>query len=175
MSQIGQIIKVCAERTIEFGEVLAKDIDASEFASQPTVDGKLVDCCHPAFVYGHLSLYPSRLVTLAGGDANGFTPPEAWQDLFKAGAECKHDPDCSIYPSKDELLGAYTDWSRAGLAIISAYSHEQFDKPNPAGGTFSEVFPTIGIMSNFLYNNHAMMHFGQVSTWRRVFGLGSAM
>lgn len=175
MSQIGQIIKVCAERTIGLGEILAKDIEATKFACQPKVDGKLINCSHPAFVYGHLSLYPARVVSLAGGDASGFTPPETWQTLFKAGAECKHDPECALYPTKDELVGSYLDWSRAGLAIISEFSDDQFAKPNPAGGTFSEAFPTVGIMSNFLFNNHAMMHLGQVSTWRRLFGLGSAM
>jgi hypothetical protein len=36
------------------------------------------------------------------------------------------------------------------------------------------MFPTIGGAVNFLLVGHVQMHLGQVSTWRRVMGLGSA-
>jgi hypothetical protein len=36
------------------------------------------------------------------------------------------------------------------------------------------MFPTVGGAVNFLCGGHNMMHLGQISTWRRAAGLGSA-
>ena len=47
--------------------------------------------------------------------------------------------------------------------------------PNPVEGVFKERFPVLGQAVLFLCNNHQMMHLGQISAWRRVMGLGSAM
>ncbi|MEY4102879.1 MAG: hypothetical protein RL461_81, partial [Planctomycetota bacterium] len=44
-----------------------------------------------------------------------------------------------------------------------------------AEGVFKERFPVLGQAVLFLCNNHQMMHLGQISAWRRVMGLGSAM
>ena len=36
-------------------------------------------------------------------------------------------------------------------------------------------FSTVGAMHNFYTGGHFMIHMGQVSAWRRMMGLGSAM
>lgn len=175
MDQIGSIIRVCATRAIGLGEMLAADIDPALFARRPRVDGRTVACNHPAFVYGHLSLYPHRVMTLCGLDAAAVTPPEAWQTLFRAGVECVDDEACALYPAKDDLTAACIGWSRVAIAAVAALPDAKFAEPNPAGGKYSEIFPTLGIVANFMLNDHAMMHFGQISTWRRVHGLGPVM
>lgn len=173
--QIGNIIRVCATRATGLGEMLAADIEPARFARQPVVNARVVKCNHPAFVYGHLSLYPHRILGLCGLDAGGVAPPDAWSDLFKAGAECVDDPEGTIYPAKDELVTRCIDWSRRAIEAVAALPDAKFAEPNPAGGKYSEIFPTLGIVANFMLNDHAMMHFGQISTWRRVEGLGSVM
>lgn len=173
--QIGTIIATCARRATGLGEMLAAEIDPSIFARQPTIDGKLINCNHPAFVYGHLSLYPHRVLTLCGLDASAVTPPDAWTELFKAGAQCIDDPKGTIYPAKDKLVPACIDWSRRAIDAVAAMPDARFAEPNPAGGKYTEIFPTLGVVANFMLNDHAIMHFGQVSTWRRIHGLGSVM
>ena len=49
-----------------------------------------------------------------------------------------------------------------------------FAEENPAEGRFKEMFPQKGGAITFLCIGHMQMHLGQVSTWRRVMGLGSA-
>ena len=61
------------------------------------------------------------------------------------------------------------------LDAVRATSTETFAADNPMEGRMKEMFPTVGVAVNFLVNNHVMMHLGQISTWRRLMGLGSAM
>lgn len=175
MSFMGTTIRITAERMLGLAEVLAADVDAKIFARQPMADGKRVVTNHPAFVYGHLAIYPARVLGLAGKDASTVTPPAAWNDLFKAGAECRDDAEGTIYPGKDELVKSMLEWHRAALVVVEAMTEEEFKAPNPAGGRFSEIMPTMGAATMFLFGGHAMMHLGQVSAWRRVMGLPSAM
>jgi hypothetical protein len=42
------------------------------------------------------------------------------------------------------------------------------------GGRMTELFPTLGSLYNFYVGGHMMMHLGQISTWRRMMGLGAA-
>jgi hypothetical protein len=43
------------------------------------------------------------------------------------------------------------------------------------GGRMSEMLPTLGAAMMFMCGSHLQMHLGQVSSWRRAMGLGSAM
>ena len=178
MGHIGQIIQAGATRALSLSEALAKDIDAKTFARKPNLDGRCIDCSHPAFNFGHLAIYPKMVLTLCGADDAAIkevTAPEAWETMFTHGSECHDDPDGSIYPGKDELVEAFLSWNRKAIEIIAELPDETFAKPNPAGGTFTEMLPTLGIMANFMFVGHSMFHLGQVSTWRRTMGLGSAM
>ena len=135
---------------------------------------QLVDSNHPAFVYGHLSLYASRIVEQLGGDASGIRPSERFQQLFSKDAKCQDDPQGTIYPPMDEITDFFFRAYEAALTALRAAPDDALQQPNPAGGRMTELFPTIGSQQAFYVGGHIMMHLGQVSAWRRMQGLGAA-
>lgn len=44
----------------------------------------MVDTNHAAFVYGHLAIYPARLLTMMKMNPAALVTPEAYTELFKA-------------------------------------------------------------------------------------------
>lgn len=153
--------------TLGYAERLLADIPADRFAHMP-----LPKLNHPAFNIGHLSLYPNRLFTMLGRpdlevDKAGYAA------LFAAGTECVEQD--GRYPSKDELVSHYFERYRAMLAHLPETSDETMSRANPMEGRMRELFPTIGEAMCFMLHNHQMMHLGQISAWRRVMGMGSAM
>lgn len=165
-AMLPEVIVRCSTRSIEYGELLAKDIPAERFCERPhaTIN-------HPAFVYGHLALYPNRVSELLGAPAV-IELPEGYAGLFEAGVPCADDS--GQHPAKDEIMQLFLDGHRKACEVISTADLAAFGKENPID-RMREVFPTIGIAINFLMNNHLMMHLGQVSSWRRAVGLPSVM
>lgn len=79
-------------------ELLLKGISPATFARKPDIGGRVIDTNHPAFVFGHLSLYPFGALTMLGLDATKAPKPAGFDDLFAAGKECRDDPAGTIYP-----------------------------------------------------------------------------
>jgi hypothetical protein len=75
----------------------------------------------------------------------------------------------------DVITSAFFGGYRSVVEVLPGVSDEHLNSPNPREGRMKEMFPTVGGMVNFLVAQHIMMHMGQVSAWRRCFGLGSAM
>ena len=173
MGLAADVIVSSGRMTLRFAEGVHAGIDAGVFGSMARAGGEVIEANHPAFVYGHLSLYPSRVVEFAGGDASGVAPKAEWVELFKNGAVCRADPEGSIYPGRDELVEAFLRAQRAGLEAAAGMSDEQLSAPNPSEA-MRERLPTVGDASNFYLCGHAMMHLGQGSTGRRAMGIGSA-
>jgi hypothetical protein len=153
--------------TLMYAERLLADIPEDRFAHMP-----FPKLNHPAFNVGHLSLYPNRLFTMLGRPDLVIDKP-GYPALFQAGTECVEQD--GRYPSKDELVSYYLERYRAMLAHLPEISDETLARDNPVEGRSREMFPTIGAAMCFLLNNHHMVHLGQISAWRRVMGLGSAM
>lgn len=131
----------------------------------------LSDLNSPAFCIGHLALYASMVAGLVGhGDA--LSAPAGFDELFKNGAPCV---DCDgKYPSKEVLVREFTQgWSKVA-DILATVDESVMSKPNPMPG-LAQRLPTIGSVVAFMCLAHNMMHLGQISSWRRVMGLGSAM
>lgn len=154
----------CLERTLGYGEMAVKDIPAEHFTRMP-----FPKLSHPAFNIGHLSIYPDRIFGLLGRPELA-SPKDGWEDLFKAGAVC--EDDAKKYPAKDEIVAYYVDRYRALADMLRDEPDETLERENPAEGRMKEMFPTMGLVINFLANNHHMMHLGQISAWRRTVGLG---
>ncbi len=72
----------------------------------------VIDTNHPAFVYGHLSIYPTRFIAFTGGDPKKAEQPAAFTDLFKAAAPRQDDPDDTIYPKMEVLIAEFTRGQR---------------------------------------------------------------
>jgi hypothetical protein len=174
MPNAASLLLTSARRTLGLAEGLAADIDASKFGTRPHMNGSAVIANTPAFVFGHLAIYPARIVQLLGGNADAIKVSDAWDAMFKHGAECLDDPACSIYPAKDVLLTAFNTNTHAALDVLEKAADSALLADMPDEG-FRARFPLVGDGVNFLLNNHNMLHLGQVSFWRRCMGMGSAM
>jgi DinB superfamily len=167
-------IAIGARRGRVYAESLLKDITARNFARKPSFGGTVIDCNHPAFVYGHLGLYGARVLDLSGLSGSSIAAPAGWEDLFKAGAPCRDDPEGTIYPAMDDLTAHFFKSYDAAIAALPTVGDDRFAMPNPNEKS-RETFPTVGGVVGFLMGSHLMLHLGQISTWRRCMGLGSAM
>jgi hypothetical protein len=164
---IAHYITPCLLRGIGFAERVLADIPAEKFASCAVTGAN-----HPAFIVGHLSLYPNRIFTMLGRTDLIVDRP-GWAELFQQGSVCVED--AAKYPPKDELVKAFLDGHRKVAEVLPTISDEVLARDNPLEGRMREIFPQIGSAVNFLCTSHLMMHLGQISTWRRAIGLGSAM
>jgi hypothetical protein len=163
-------ISLGATRTRGYGERLLKDVTAAHFARKPIVNGTVIDCNHPAFVFGHLAIYPRRILEMLGHDPAQAAVSDKYVELFKNGAPCLDDPQGTIYPGMAEITAAYFRNTDAAIAALAKSDDALIGKALPEGS----FFPTVGGAVNFLLTAHCMMHFGQISTWRRCVGLGAA-
>jgi hypothetical protein len=130
---------------------------------------------HPVFVFGHLATYNRRVLALCNLPEGGAACPAEWDALFKAGVECKDDAAVTLYPSLAEVTKNFFEGFDAAIAAVKAVDDSILLQPNPAEGRMKELFPLRGQVITFVLAAHPMSHFGQVSAWRRMIGLGSAM
>ena len=163
----GSLIAAAAERGIGYAELLAKDIPADKFAHMP-----MPNFNHPAFCFGHLSLYPNRILNLLGKPELVKEKP-GWDELFKAGVPCVEGT--GQYPAKQEIVDHFVERYRAAARVVGETSDTALSLPNPIEGRMREVFPLVGNAVLFMMTSHAMMHLGQVSMWRRTIGLPGVM
>lgn len=160
-------IEQCLSRGLMHAQKMFADIPDDKFAFAAVKGAN-----HPAFIVGHLSLYPNRVFTLIGREDLIEQLP-GWPELFQAGVPCLDDP--SRYPPKSDLDAAFTAGWQKVLNVLPTVGDDVFSRDNPIEGRFREIFPTVGTAVMFLCTSHMMMHLGQISTWRRALGLGSVM
>jgi hypothetical protein len=174
MGQIGSIAATMGQMSLNYSESLLKDVKADRAGRLGVAGGKAVDSNHPVFVLGHLSLYASNILEFVGKPKGTTARPAGWEDLFKAGVKCEDDPTGKKYPGLETVTKFYFDAYRTAIAAVKETEDAVFAKPNPAGGRFTEMFPTVGDAVMFLLSGHTMSHLGQFSAWRRIEGLAPA-
>jgi hypothetical protein len=171
---IDQII-LAGRKGVGYAEKLGSDVKQEIFATKPRFRdaGKevVIDCNHPAFVFGHLALYPARLMGFLSLDASKVTVPAHWSDILKAGVECKDDPEGTIYPKKDEVMAAFSKGYSALFDAMASLDDSIMSMPHPDEKIRANFFPTNGAAMVFMATSHVLMHAGQISTWRRCFGM----
>ena len=175
---IGEVIAQAGRNSLGLGTMLAHGIDASRFARFASGQGGLVHSNHPAFIYGHLTMYPSRICERIGvmDAATEIAAPENWKEIFEAGVECRDDPDGSIYPPMSEIMARFQKSHERLLEVVAATPDDVYNGPNPNEAMRERLgLQTLGASVNFMLTSHAMLHLGQVSAWRRFEGLGSVM
>jgi hypothetical protein len=150
-----------------YAEALTKDIPADKFASMPHPTMN-----HPAFIIGHLSIYPNRLFQILGKPEK-VVEKAGFADLFAAGKPCVDQP--GHYPHKDEIVSYFFERYQAIADEVATLPDETFLGENPMQGRMKELLPNLGSALIFMLHNHTMMHLGQLSAWRRAMGLPSAM
>ena len=162
----GSMIASSLALSLRYTDDLVKTIPAERFCEMPTKDMN-----HPAFCVGHLAIYANRVLEMIGRADLKIAMPFG-DEHFKNGAPCVAQD--GRYPSKDVICDTFTKgWSNV-LKALPEVDDAVFARENPAEGRFKEMFPTVGGAVNFLCGGHNMMHLGQISTWRRAAGLGSA-
>ena len=147
---------------------LLEGITPETFARMP--EG--VVCNHPAFILGHLSLYPPMILARLGAEQVAPISDEH-AAIFTHETECVDDPDGTVYPPMQEIIDQF---NRVMTQTIEAVG--QLDpavlQESPADFPFFNDFPTKASVAAFILTAHPMMHSGQLSTWRRCMGLGAA-
>ncbi len=152
--------------SIRYAEILCQSVPEDSFARMP-----LADLNSAAFCIGHLSIYPTRIASLLG-QSGALGNPAGWEALFKAGTPCV---DQGSYPSKEALMAHYMSGYQAIAEMLMQTDDTILADSNPLEGPIRERFPLTGNAVEFLCIGHQTTHLGQVSAWRRVMGLGSAM
>jgi hypothetical protein len=173
MGVFAESIAACGRINLGYARRLETDIGPESYARLPLIGDRLVQTNHMAFVYGHLALYPARLMELVEGDPADASYPEHWPDLFSPGRECQDDVDGSIYPPLVEMIEIFHRNYANAITAVAGQADELFARENPDERRRG-FFPTIGVAATFLLNNHVQLHLGQVSAWRRAIGLGPA-
>lgn len=169
MDHVATSIVPPAKMTLALADLLLDGITPDRFARKP--EG--VDTNSPAFVYGHLAIYPDRTLSILGR-ADMAIDTSDYEALFGAGKECRDDPEGTIYPAMDEIVTRFRERNAVALEVVMGLSDEAMLAENP-NERMRERMPTVGSLVAFLFGGHPMMHLGQVSAWRRMMGLGSAM
>lgn len=173
MGQLGKTMANTGKAMLWYAQTLLKDVDAKDFARKPTGPAGEIDANHPAFIFGHLAVYPPWLLEAMEVET-GPAIPESYSELFGHTADCHADPDRTRYPDKDEIVTAFFDGYRHLLSVLESIDDEVFARPLKHEN-LRDFFPTVGDLVDFMVGAHAMGHLGQLSTWRRCMGLGSAM
>ena len=173
MNTIGPMIAASAKLGLGYADRLLKDVKPELFSTFANGSGAMIESNHPAFIYGHLSLYAPRVVSELGGDTSKIHPTDRFTELFSKDATCVNDESCNIYPSMDEIVETFRLSHQAAISALEAAEDSSFQKSNP-NEAMQKLFPTIGAMHAFYVGGHFMLHMGQMSAWRRMIGLGSA-
>lgn len=169
---LGNVIADSLGLSLIYAEKMLKGVQPERFGRFAAPGGTPVVSNHPAFVYGHLSLYAPKVLVQLGHPAPSV--PELFELAFSQNASCRDDVDGDLYPPMDEVLSFFREGYRMVTAALRSIPDEVLDQPNPAEGRMRELFPTIGSVQNLYCGGHMMMHIGQLSAWRRMEGLGPA-
>jgi len=169
---LGHLIADSLQVALAYAERLLAGVEAARFARFAAPGGVIVESNHPAFVYGHLSLYAPRVLRQLGHPAPAI--PGQFELRFSKDASCVDDQDGDLYPGRDEIVEFFLEGHRMVTAALRSTPDEVFERPNPAEGRMRELFPTIGSVQAYYCGGHLMVHLGQLSAWRRMEGLGSA-
>ncbi|MFI4897230.1 MAG: DinB family protein [Phycisphaerales bacterium JB059] len=175
MQVTAETINATAARGLGLAGMMLQGVTPEMFARLPEQGGSRVQTNHAAFVFGHLSIYPSRIFMAGGEDPSTVRIPEAHEELFKIGSVCHDDPEGTIYPAMEEVVKNFQRGYSAALQLVAGWDEEKLAGRHELGEAYQNMFPSLGIVTNFLLTSHVMMHLGQVSAWRRMMGLGSAM
>ncbi len=173
MPSIGPMFADSARLSLGYAERMLVGVTADRFARFAQIGGQVIESNHPAFIYGHLSLYPCRIVEQLGGDASSIKPTQLYLEKFSHTAKCMDDPDGSSYPAMEEIVERMLTAHRAAEVSLRAADDALFLTEN-ANEAMRGKFATTGSMHGFYMGGHVMMHIGQVSAWRRMMGLGAA-
>ncbi len=143
--------------------MLVNDIDEAKFADRL---GTSIN--HPAFVLGHCAYYAGMCMQMLGGEIE---LSEDEEKLYEMGVECSDD--ASLYPPKADAITAFNERINTVADFIESCDESVMARSSE-GKWFAEHFSTMGGGAAFMLVGHIPFHLGQISSWRRVAGMGQA-
>ena len=149
-----------------YARTLLTDVDPDTFAHMP-----MDTFNHAAFNYGHLALYPNKMLEMIDRTDAMIELPFR-NDLYGAGVEYVEQD--GRYQSMEVITKAFFDGHERLMEILPTVDPGIMARELPEGRA-REMFSTVGNAVTFMSSSHTMMHLGQVSMWRRAMGLGSCM
>ena len=162
-----------ARATLGYAERLLKGIPTELSACRPVVNGRTIDCNHPVFLFGHLSLYPQLVASMTGIPKEGLEVPAHYPALFQIGSPCQEDPQGDIYPALSEVSERFFTGMKNLLERVKEIEPEKMNAILEDPGR-RERFGTVGAFVVYVLLAHPQTHLGQLSVWRRCAGLGAA-
>ncbi len=151
-----------------FAQKLLADLSPEQMAARcvPENLSKGLLPNHPAWVLSHLSIY--HPVIVAALTDQPFADPK--DNPF--GMNSKPVLDASVYLPKDKLIAQYVQGHEQVRAVMKGLDPKRLEAP-PVLERWRPRFANQGIWLNYLMVYHESFHLGQISTWRRVQGLGA--
>lgn len=172
MGQIAEGLIVLSKPSRGLAEALTADIQPDRFARFARGSQGMIQANHPAWIMGHLALYPSKCLELVGDSPSG--PDASWETLFSKDSQAQDDPEGTIYPAMSEIVSRCLEEIDRTVQRLSELDDDVFQAPQPVE-RWKQRMPKVGDAFAFLLGPHAMFHLGQLSTWRRCEGLGPVM
>ena len=137
---LGNCIADSLELCLGYSERLLKDVTPQQFARFAAPGGVVIESNHPAFVFGHLSLYGPRILTQLNLPAP--TIPEGFEAAFSKDAKCVDDPSGTVYPSMDAVVKFYFEGYRAAVSALKRLRPSRFSCPPFSACPFPQRTPS---------------------------------
>ncbi len=174
MGQFGAMFADAATVSQRYAKRLLVGIPVDRFARCAAPGKEVIESNHPAFILGHLSLYPVQVLRLLGQDTASVQPSDRFAKLFSKDAKCQDDAHGIIYPSMQEVSDVFFSTYELALTALRDATDSQLSAENPVDSPIKQICPTLGSMLGFYVTGHVAMHLGQLSTWRRMEGMPPA-
>ncbi len=149
------------DQNLVYSKQLVADLTEAQLVQQP-VAGPMMN--HPAWIIGHNAHVAYYAATFLGHAMKG---PSEWKELL--GGSSKPQAERSLYPTKVDLLSALEDSHSDLKEAIRNAKPEQLAEPMPE--KMRGRFPTVANLLMHILTAHEAVHLGQLSAWRRAFGL----
>jgi hypothetical protein len=170
---LSESITPSTRQVLKYAERLLIGIPLPSSARFPTIHDTTITINHPVFTLGHLSIYPVQLARLSDLDPAACDVPQKYFDLFKIGTPCLDDKSGDVYPPLSEVTERFFSGMEYFLSKVSEIPNEVLTRPLEDAGR-RERFGTLGPFIAYILTAHPMTHLGQLSAWRRCFGLPPA-
>lgn len=141
---------------------IVKDVADDELANRPYEGGN-----PPGWILGHLAICTDYAARALGGSR---ACPREWHVAFAP--KTTPSDDAASYPAKSELMTAYDEGHKRVVEALGSAPEELFDKPHGIELLQGSGIETVGDFIGHLMTSHESFHISQLSTWRRLKGLG---
>ena len=129
---LGNVIADSLSLGLSYSERLLTGVTEDKFARLASTGRSPIKSNHPAFIYGHLSLYGPQITTHLDNETSSLELPAGFEPVFSKDATCQDDPDGSIYPAMENVTKFFFDTYRASEERLRASDDQVLQQANPS-------------------------------------------